>query len=182
MRKISMRQKMACLSTQAAAMDLGISVGTVQKLVDSGKLEAFRTLGGHRRIYASSVEKYQKENGYLTTTSTNTLILHHGDDIDPDIKVISQAGEIYIAPNFLEVIQAQQNAELIFIDARSDWFLPGVSSFIQKMLKQSRICFYNGQFLASDNPVLHIRGVKFINQNLTRNFLMGFKMGIECQR
>lgn len=177
-----MNQKMAYLSTQAAAVELGVSVGTVQKLVDSGKLEAFRTFGGHRRIYVSSVEKYQKENGYMPTVSTNTLILHHGDDIDPDIKVISQAGEVFIAPNFLEVIHAQQNAELIFIDARSNWFMPGVNAFIQKMLKQSRICFYNGQFLASDNPVLHIRGINFINQNLTRNFLMGFKMGLEGQR
>jgi excisionase family DNA binding protein len=41
---------------QAAAM-LGLSVSTVQKLVASGVLEAWRTGGGHRRILLSSIER-----------------------------------------------------------------------------------------------------------------------------
>ncbi len=43
------------LSTSEAARLLGISVGTVQQMVESGTLNAWKTAGGHRRIYASSV-------------------------------------------------------------------------------------------------------------------------------
>lgn len=44
-----------CSTTQAAKL-LGISVGTVQQLVETGKLQAWKTTGGHRRILLQSVE------------------------------------------------------------------------------------------------------------------------------
>lgn len=44
-----------CSTTQAAKL-LGISVGTVQQLVENGKLQAWKTTGGHRRILLQSVE------------------------------------------------------------------------------------------------------------------------------
>ena len=44
------------LSTRQAAQRLGVSLGTVQNMVESGVLDAWKTAGGHRRIPASSVE------------------------------------------------------------------------------------------------------------------------------
>ncbi|MCK6413251.1 MAG: response regulator [Azonexus sp.] len=44
------------LSTRQAAQRLGVSLGTVQNMVESGALEAWKTAGGHRRIPATSVE------------------------------------------------------------------------------------------------------------------------------
>ncbi|MGE5470118.1 MAG: response regulator [Bacteroidota bacterium] len=44
------------LSTRQAAMRLGVSLGTVQNMVESGALEAWKTAGGHRRIPASSID------------------------------------------------------------------------------------------------------------------------------
>lgn len=44
-----------CSTTQAAKL-LGISVGTVQQLVENGKLQAWKTAGGHRRILLESVQ------------------------------------------------------------------------------------------------------------------------------
>ena len=38
------------LSTTQAAQRLGLSVGTVQRMVESGVLQAYTTQGGHRRI------------------------------------------------------------------------------------------------------------------------------------
>ncbi|MEY2842846.1 MAG: hypothetical protein RI920_883, partial [Pseudomonadota bacterium] len=43
-------------STTEIAQRLGISTQTVQRWVDTGKLEAWKTLGGHRRIEAESAE------------------------------------------------------------------------------------------------------------------------------
>jgi excisionase family DNA binding protein len=44
-------------TTRDAALLLGVSVGTVQTWVEGGRLEAWRTAGGHRRVLRDSVLK-----------------------------------------------------------------------------------------------------------------------------
>ncbi|MFO1281371.1 MAG: response regulator [Burkholderiales bacterium] len=46
----------ATVTTREAAIRLGVSVRTIQLWVEEGRLEAWKTPGGHRRVYASSVE------------------------------------------------------------------------------------------------------------------------------
>ncbi|MYN20927.1 response regulator [Rugamonas sp. FT107W] len=46
-------------TTQRAAELLGISVSSVQQLVESGVIEAWKTQGGHRRIPLSAVLRYK---------------------------------------------------------------------------------------------------------------------------
>ena len=46
------------LTTRQAAERLGISLGTVQHMVESGVLDAWKTVGGHRRISVASLEAY----------------------------------------------------------------------------------------------------------------------------
>jgi excisionase family DNA binding protein len=45
------------IGTKEAASILGISVSSIQKMVNSGTLSAFRTSGGHRRILLDSLRK-----------------------------------------------------------------------------------------------------------------------------
>lgn len=45
-------------STKEAAQRLGLSLGTVQQMVESGVLEGWKTAGGHRRIRVTSVERF----------------------------------------------------------------------------------------------------------------------------
>lgn len=49
--------------TFEAARLLGLSVGTVQSLVEQGKLEAWKTSGGHRRISLDSITQYLERQG-----------------------------------------------------------------------------------------------------------------------
>lgn len=51
-----MTKKDAFISTIDAAKLLGVSTGTVQRMVDKGELASWKTQGGHRRIYRESVE------------------------------------------------------------------------------------------------------------------------------
>lgn len=44
-------------STAEAAQSLGVSTRTIQLWVDSGVLAAWKTAGGHRRVFLESVEK-----------------------------------------------------------------------------------------------------------------------------
>jgi excisionase family DNA binding protein len=48
--------------TSYAAKVLGISVGTVQGLVEKNDLKAWKTQGGHRRISLQSIQDYQRRH------------------------------------------------------------------------------------------------------------------------
>lgn len=48
--------------TSYAAKLLGLSVATVQALVEKGEIEAWKTLGGHRRIALQSINAYLAKN------------------------------------------------------------------------------------------------------------------------
>ncbi|MEY2632278.1 MAG: hypothetical protein RIR00_932, partial [Pseudomonadota bacterium] len=49
------------LSTRETAKLLGVSLGTVQNMVENGRLRAWKTSGGHRRVSRASVERYLAE-------------------------------------------------------------------------------------------------------------------------
>ena len=49
-------------STSYAARLLKLSIGTIQKLVESHRLKAWKTQGGHRRISMQSIKDYQHAN------------------------------------------------------------------------------------------------------------------------
>jgi len=46
-----------------AAKLLGLSVGTIQALVEKNELHAWKTQGGHRRISMHSIRDYQRQHG-----------------------------------------------------------------------------------------------------------------------
>lgn len=48
-------------STSDAAQMLGVSLGTVQQMVENGLLDAWKTAGGHRRIRVTSVEAFLRK-------------------------------------------------------------------------------------------------------------------------
>ncbi|WP_445427462.1 response regulator [Alishewanella sp. HL-SH05] len=66
----STKKNQYCSTTQAAKL-LGISVGTVQQLVENGTLQAWKTAGGHRRILLTSVETLLSTKD--SETSVNTI-------------------------------------------------------------------------------------------------------------
>ncbi|MES2402088.1 MAG: response regulator [Pseudomonadota bacterium] len=63
--------------TSYAAKLLGLSVATVQSLVEKGEIEAWKTLGGHRRIALRSLNAYMAKSTRPTakaaTVSANRL-------------------------------------------------------------------------------------------------------------
>lgn len=58
MKKLEMLTADVCTTQQAAQM-LGISVTSVQQLVEAGVIEAWKTKGGHRRIPLAAVHAYK---------------------------------------------------------------------------------------------------------------------------
>lgn len=72
--------EMELCSTRDAARMLGTSLRTIQLWVDSGLLDAWKTVGGHRRIKVESVKKLL-ENRLVSKTARPPLHrnIHHGD-------------------------------------------------------------------------------------------------------
>lgn len=71
-------------STREAAVKLGLSLGTVQKMVETGTLSAWKTSGGHRRVLASSLEDYMRarQSNLRSSSNPNLSILVVEDDSD----------------------------------------------------------------------------------------------------
>ena len=59
-----------CGTTYAAKL-LGLSVGTIQTLVEKNELQAWKTQGGHRRISMPSIRDYQKKHNMLMSPGEN---------------------------------------------------------------------------------------------------------------
>jgi len=55
-----------CGTTYAAKL-LGLSVGTIQTLVEKTELQAWKTQGGHRRISMQSIREYQRRHNMVST-------------------------------------------------------------------------------------------------------------------
>lgn len=53
--------------TVYAAKLLGLSVGSVQSLVEKNELQAWKTKGGHRRISMQSIRDYQRQHGLASS-------------------------------------------------------------------------------------------------------------------
>jgi excisionase family DNA binding protein len=55
-----------------AAKVLGVSVSTVQGLVERSELKAWKTKGGHRRISMQSIREYQSRHGLSTAPAPSS--------------------------------------------------------------------------------------------------------------
>lgn len=62
--KFEQLAKGVCGTFHAAKL-LGVSVGTVQSLVEKGELQAWKTKGGHRRISLDSIRKYEHQRNVV---------------------------------------------------------------------------------------------------------------------
>ncbi len=79
--------------TSFAAKKLGLSVGTVQGLVEKNELKAWKTDGGHRRISMQSIADYQ-----LRFAHTGQNLTNHKDQRSPlTVLLVDESSETYDA-------------------------------------------------------------------------------------
>ena len=60
-----------CMSTGEVAKHLHLSIGTVQRMVDTGQLKAWTTGGGHRRISAESLRIFEVSRHFKSSSVKN---------------------------------------------------------------------------------------------------------------
>lgn len=98
-------------STVFVAKRLGVSVPTVQRWVDAGRLKAWKTLGGHRRVDAESADRLfrQQDEGLLViepdVSVTAVIVDDNPDDLDILVAMVESAlpgAKVFTARNGYE--------------------------------------------------------------------------------
>lgn len=125
------------LSTRQAAVRLGVSLGTVQNMVESGALEAWKTAGGHRRIPVASVEALLAKRRNQTPSSQEApqqldiLIAEDNQTLQALYRMTVENWKLpinlrMVSNGFDGLLQVGQRAPDILI---ADLLMPGMDGF-----------------------------------------------------
>lgn len=112
----------SCTTAQAARI-LGVSVGTVQKLVERNELQAWRTPGGHRRVLLNSLHHYQQSHqipvqGGPASKVSAGLRMVLVDDFEPHARVFDELEHVMSG-----LVRCDQGA----LVCRHSWAFPSLS-------------------------------------------------------
>ncbi len=118
-----------------AAKTLGLSVGTVQALVEKNELQAWKTQGGHRRISMQSIREYQRLHGIsevpMKASHLKVLVV---DDDDATLEVFREKINRWNFPVDCTTMSSAMEAMIDITSIKPDVLvtdlkMPGVDGF-----------------------------------------------------
>lgn len=194
--------KQIYLSTSSAAKLLGVSVGTVQQMVENGELTAWKTAGGHRRITKESIQAMQSQRGLNTPTTrdetvqnlklytqSKTNILIAEDDpvmqkvYEHTLRSLAQDANIHYASDGIEALLylGQKPVDLLILDLD----IPAVNGFemlrkisVNQKLSGIHVLIVTGTEVTPDQEQeLQDSHLTVLKKPINRAFLQGYISG-----
>jgi excisionase family DNA binding protein len=165
-------------TTREVSRHLGVSVGTVQSLVDKGILDAVLTQGGHRRIRLESLKQYQEKMGYQNSGKTKSIyVIHSGEMMQLQGLASRNERDIKVMAHPLELLGLQDLIDCIFIDARCKWLEESSVACINQYAKKFQIFIYNADLLAKEHFENFQKNVLMLQCNINLAILDAYIFG-----
>lgn len=179
-----MRAGTPYFSTSQTAQMLGLSVGTVQRMVSSGVLQAYTTQGGHRRILASSVSHYCQVQGLPTTTargaSAALCIVHDARLPAPLQQTLERLDHVLLVSHPLELAGLREDCAAFFMDARVGWLdWPDLHRPLGRASDARFIVYNSGALSPAQHPAV-AQHAELYPGDLSADLVTGFLLGIRA--
>jgi excisionase family DNA binding protein len=167
----------AYLSTTQAAHRLGLSVGTVQRMVESGILQAYTTQGGHRRILTTSLNHYCRGALETTTGHPHVCVLSSSAHVTAELDALNLLDGLQVITNPLELAGIHDKVGVLFLDARIPW-LPWADLHLADSLGTEAHCIiYNSAHLPDNcQTALQAQATLYpgdVSADLVQGYLLG---------
>jgi excisionase family DNA binding protein len=186
--KINMKNKVMqseYLSTKDTAQLLGLSVGTVQKLVDKNVLDAFLTSGGHRRIFSESVRKYlarinEKNSSTLDRSNKEKICLILNGQ-NPEFKLFKTTDALVIKQP-IDLILFNENIKNIIIDGEIDWLDFNNARKFKYFCEMNFAMIFNSQHLAQEVTEKLKSDFDLESKSVSTDTLIGLIFGLKLKK
>lgn len=171
----------AYFSTSQAAKILGLSVGTVQRMVENGIFKAYVTQGGHRRILSSSLAQYCKQQGFSGPQAAPEkpliCILHDSAHVPPALAQLGQWDHVKLITHPLDLMGIHQHVGTFFIDARIPWLHNAPLHLQDTLMQTAHIVVYNSAHLPSGSPLHLAQKINLFDGDISTDLVYGYMLG-----
>ena len=171
----------AYFSTSEVAKVLGLSVGTVQRMVEHGVFKAFVTQGGHRRILATSLDQFCQAQGFASPQAPHgsplICILHASDQMTHALAQLSQWGDVRVITQPLDLMGMRRDIGALFIDARIAWVHQAPLHLQGTCAKDARIVVYNSDHLPASSALHEAEHLLTVPGDMSTDLVFGYLMG-----
>jgi excisionase family DNA binding protein len=177
-----MRASHNYFSTSQTAQMLGLSVGTIQRMVAAGVLQAYTTQGGHRRILASSVRQYCQLKGVPATepqpTSTGLCIVHDASIPATVQQALGQLAHVLLVSHPLELAGLREDCAAFFLDAHVAWLDWADLQRPLSLASDARFIVYNSADLTPSQHQAVAPHAQLYPGNISADLVTGFLLGL----
>jgi excisionase family DNA binding protein len=150
-------------TTRHAAKILGISVTSVQQLVETGALTAWKTTGGHRRIPLDAVNEYKRSRA--TAHGSGTDITGKESNPTPKTSIL--------------IVQDEQHKRAFYEEHIASWDLNASTAFCSNGYQALiEIAKHRPDILLADMAMDTVAGHELINALLTYPDLSDMHMAV----
>ena len=172
-------------STSQAAKVLGLSVGTVQRMVQNGVFKAFVTHGGHRRILSTSLNDYCQKQGVSTSAPApaqpvaHFFVLHDSAHMSPAVSRLNAWACVTVMTHPLDLMEIGQEQAVLFVDARLAWLHTSPAHLHNARMQNTHIILYNSKHLPANSLFTESQNLHLFAGDISTDLVDGYLLCLQ---